>query len=145
MNNLNTDLKKLVISRALSERLVKLGLHKAAVFHWFQTVDDSEEKKIVWELGQLENPDQEDLPAWTYEELRLMIGNAYDGADLPEPRPNIVDPNEGEKFNVLLPSKMLSFEKGAEANGTFLEHLINGHAVKVEAVNARYFKKFKPE
>lgn len=144
---MKTAFEKLVISKQLSQELVALGLHRAASLHWYDsseddiTLEDAEEK---WSLGNLINPGEGALPAWTMEECRIMIGNIYTAPDLPEPRPK---PNYGEDvtFYLYTVDKGYEFSSGAEAAGTMLKMLLEGGHITAEAANKRYLEKFKPE
>lgn len=144
---MKTAFEKLVISKKLSQELVALGLHRAASLHWHDSSEDDitlEEGAEKWSLGNLINPGEGALPAWTMEECRIMIGNIYTAPDLPEPRPK---PNWGEDVTFYLHTidKMYDFSSGAEAAGTMLKMLLEAGLLKPEDVNKRYLEKFKPE
>lgn len=151
MEGFKIKIKQLVISQPLAERLVALGLHRAAAFHWCNDIDfdiDTEKEAVKkWELGS-ENvedyPEEDCLPAWTLEELRIMIGWHYNGSDLRDHRPEPM-PREEFQFVNYYSTSMKSYESGAEANGEWLEYLINKGDLKVEEINQRYKEKFKPE
>lgn len=135
---LKTTFEKLVISFETSKRLVALGLHKAAVFH-YETSDLATPK-----LGLYNHHEGTMLPAWTYEELRIMIGNKHLGCDLPDPRPKPID-GEWETFVAYFPHKSSRHMSGAEGNAAILEWLISSGIETSAAVNQRYFNKYKPQ
>lgn len=151
MEGFKTKIEKLVISQPLAQRLVALGLHKSAVHHYFNDIDfdiegkDEEVKK--WRLAD-ENipdyPDEDFLPAWTTEELRIMIGWFNNGCDLREPRPKPM-PREEIQFVNYFKSSMKNYESSAEGNGEWLEWLIQQGNIMVEDANERYKEKYKPE
>lgn len=87
-------------------------------------------------------PGPDMIPAWTKEELDVMIG-----PDLPKPdlysetlKSKATDP---ESYPVLLPGKMLVFKSGATASAEALIFLIDNDHVKVEDAIARHKKLFK--
>lgn len=145
-----TDYRKLVISKGLAERLVALGLHRIAVWHWYDKTEDAEASEImeegqkVWDVGRIANPHEELLPAWTFEELRVMLGNAYGAADFPDPRPQEVD-IETVKFLANFPDKQKTYISGAEGTGEIIEFLLTNRQLKPEDCNKRYLMVFKPQ
>ena len=149
MEEFKTKLKMLVVSQPLAERLVALGIKRLAAFHWFKDFDfegdlETKEPKKVWQLGEVDDyVEGETLPAWTMEELRIMIGWHFNGSDLRDHRPKPM-PREEFQFVNYYSTSMKSYESGAEANGEWLEYLINKGSLKVEEINERYTEKFKP-
>lgn len=144
---MKTSFEKLVISKKLSQELVALGLHRAASLHWHDSSEDDitlEEGEEKWSLGNLINPGDGALPAWTMEECRIMISNWFQAPDLPEPRPKA---NDGEDTTFFLHTlqKGYQFKSGAEAAGTMLKMLLEGNHITAESANKRYLEKFKPE
>lgn len=129
---MKTSLKKLVISQELSRELLELGLQNIAALYY------TEEGTITTDTEQASSP------AWTMEELRIMIGNNYVAPDLPIPRPK---PNDGEDITFFLHTidRGYQFKSGAEASGTMLKMMLQERASKPEEVNERYNRKFKPE
>lgn len=147
MAGMKTGFERLVISHKLSQELVALGLHRAAALHWYDNAEDditAEPGEEKWCCGNLMNPGEGSIPAWTMEECRIMIGNWHTAPDLPEPRPK---PNDGEDTTFFLYTlqKGYQFKSGAEAAGTMLKMLLEAGMLKPEEVNKRYFSKFKPE
>lgn len=150
MEGFKIKMKTLVISQPLAQRLVALGLHRAAAFHWCNDIDfDADPDKMVkvWDISNEDVEAYEEgdcLPAWTLEELRIMIGWHFNGSDLRDHRPKPM-PREEFQFVNYYSTSMKSYENGAEANGEWLEYLINKGSLKVEEINERYKEKFKPE
>jgi|SRR5699024_7109125 len=120
------DLKKLVIRRDISEKLTRLGIHRKAAFYW---------------KGESITTEETMTPAWTMEELRIMIGNKFLCPDLPVPRPR---PNDGEEitFYLYTAQRGYEFSKGSDAAGEMLRMLIEERSVKPEDANKRYVQKF---
>lgn len=144
------NIKNLVISQALSKRLVDLGLHKIAAFHWLHDIDfgdeNPEKKWMIIPDAELDDyGETEVLPAWTYEELRIMIGWEYNGIELREPRPKPISEMEQFDFLVIYPTLSKAFQIGAEANGEWLAYLLQNKKETPEDVNKRYQLRFKPE
>lgn len=135
------DYKKLVITRQLADKLCFLGLHNNAVFHHF--TEEDEDGKEKHEIGRLAEP-KDELPAWTFEEVRVMIGHHFVAPDYPEPKPRMI---EGDQFKycVNLPHTQYTMVSGAEACGKLLEYLLLEGMVTPEKANERYDEVFKPE
>ncbi len=144
MEGLKTEFKKLVVSQKLSQELVELGIHRHSALNWYDTSEDRISPDPIWEVGNLTNPSENSWPAWTMEELRIMVGNKFISPDLPEPRPR---PNDGEEttFFLYTAQKMYEFKSGAEATGTMLKMLLKHKYLTAEEANKRYIDKFKPE
>lgn len=137
MDELNTPLEKIVCSRETAQKLVTLGVSQAAVFHWFES------ESPAYSVGIVINPKPYDLPAWTYEELRIMIGNKYEGAELPVPRPNAM-PGEAQRFYNYYPDRCTNHEIGAEGNAQYLLWLLEVKMVSAADVNHNYKQKYNP-
>lgn len=135
------DYTKLTISKSMAEKLVFLGLENNAVFHHF--TEETEDGKAVDKVGRLSDPSEE-LPAWTFEEVRAMIGHFYVAPDLPEPKPRMID-GEQHKYCVNLPSSQFTYTSGAEACAKLLEYLLLEGLVTPEKAIERYNEVFKPE
>lgn len=149
MAGVNTDLKKIVCTRETAAKLVALGISQAAVFHWHdvyaQDIEFFESTEQMWEPGLVFGvEEQKALPAWTYEELRIMIGIHFPSADLPEPRPNPM-PGEQQRFYNYFPGRATNHESGAEANAEYLLWLLENKFISPADVNHNYETKFKPQ
>lgn len=85
----------------------------------------------------------EAAPAWTKEEIDVMIGPVFMKPDLPEPKfaGKAHDPNA---FHVYLPDKMLIFKSGAEASAEFLIYLLKMGKISVKGCIERYKEIYKP-
>lgn len=145
----NTELKKIVCSREVSAKLVALGITQAAVFHWTDVLKEDieffESTEEKWEPGLVFGVEERKaLPAWTYEELRIMIGIHYPGADLPMPRPNPM-PGEQQRFYIYLLHEAKNWESGAEANANYLLYLLESKLLAPADANNNYLTKFKPQ
>lgn len=138
---MKTEIEKLVISQPLARKLVEAGLNNYAAFRWYKCNHDGKEISVIQQnLPLVEN---QHLPAWTYEEIRIMIGNEHVAPDLREPRPNAL---KGEEltFCCYYLDRAENHKSGAEISGQFLLELIKTKKVKADDANRRYIKKFRP-
>lgn len=142
-------IEKLVISQPLSERLVTLGVQRLeAAFYWVNDFDfDLSDKEPIksWQLGEFDPYDYEEgevFPAWTSEEIRVMIGWFFNGCDMRNHRPKPM-PGEHLQFVNYYANTMKVFESSAEGNGEWLAYLISEEQVKAAEANERYIEKFK--
>jgi hypothetical protein len=142
---MKTDIEKLVITQPTAQKLVEAGLMPCAMFHWWDQTEDVithvEGEPRIWRCGLLYNPGPDSLPAWTYEEIRILLGNFYPGADLPEPRPKPMK-DEDVTFYVYYPDTCKNHKSGAEASAQWLLFLIEEGRIKPEDANERYWRKF---
>lgn len=136
---LTAPIERLVANKDICKKLVDLGIEKQAVFFWRTDPDFGKDYLLINTL-----PNENDIPAWTYEEIRIMLGNHVNGADLPEPRPRAM---EGEEitFYINFPDVQKSYKQGAQANAEILEFLLNKKQLKPEDANRRYRESFNPE
>lgn len=142
-----TEVQKLICSVEIAKKLVTAGIQPISAFHYADVTDyftDGDEASPKYTLDMIDEPDEASVPAWTMEELRIMVGNKFLGGNLPEPRPK---PMKGEEttFYVYYLETCKHYESGAEANADLLLYLLEKKLVTAEEVNKRYMTKFITE
>lgn len=151
----NIKIEQLVISQGLADRLVAFGISNVSAFHWILDFDfsdlETENPIKKWQLHSehkdfdLSDFEERDtLPAFTYEELRVLIGWEQNGIELREPRPKPMMKREEFEFLVAYPTNSRAYESGAEANGEWLAYLLQNKFVLPEEANERLRKRFNP-
>jgi hypothetical protein len=140
MNYKQTDIRTILLSPEKTMTLLTMGIESSSIFHYHKYQD------LSWypEMGPAVVA-VSDMPAWTFEEIRIMIG--------PSLTPGYVDipfnyhPNRKGleiRFCVNTPSALKPFNSGVEALGEALIKLIDAGVVDVEEANKRYDKIFRP-
>lgn len=131
---LKTNVKKLVVSLEKSAKLSSLGIINASMLHWYRDIDGDDANPF--NVGFIDDPSEGDLSAWTFEELRVMIGWKFGAADFPEPRPKAMV-GEETTFVVNFPKVRKQYKNGAEGNADILIYLIE-EGMSVDEINERY-------
>lgn len=136
MQKIQSD--KLVCTSAQSSQLIQLGIKPVGCFcyQWFG--DDpvgsasTGEYEFAGEYLDQNNP----LPAWTYEELLVMVGPECIKPDLPDMR-EWRENADMMLFSVHLPSKRIDYKTGAPAMAEWLIFLLKGKHITAADANER--------
>lgn len=150
MNYKRTDIHKILLSPEKTMTLLTMGIEPNYIFLYVQKINEDGSMSWIVDGPRLpaeddNNPDPVIMPAWTFEEIRIMIG--------PSLTPGYVDvpfnfhPNtKGQeiRFCVNTPSALKPFNSGVEALGEALIKLIDAEVVDVAEANKRYDKIFRP-
>lgn len=145
-------LSKITASREAVESLIKYGIIPQGGDLWHCNSAEG------WELCELEDGEYSPgfcLPAWSKEEIDVMIGGEFNmlanvrararihTAELP-PGMNHDEYWPGY-FVVYYPEKEITYSKGADAAAGMLEYLLTTGMVKPGACNMRYQAVYKQE
>lgn len=147
-------LEQLTASRELCDQLVDLGVEEIAIF-WHDRTANRNGNMTEWEVKMLDYPipfHENCIPAWTKQELDVMIGPNFPKPDLFTDRELGLTAAENEdtpyKYNkeqypIFLPDKLMVFASGADASAFVLIKLIEAGKLKPEDCIKRYNKLFK--
>lgn len=140
------------------QELVDLGI-KPRAFLWHISdlhptkLTPSGDKMLVWETFELENPKFIPggvVPAWTMEELNVMIGGDDPKPDLAPESDVIVRTDTATKttyfdytFGIFELSTVRIWKRGSQASAEILADLLKRGIIKPEKVNSRYDFFFK--
>lgn len=148
--NKNEQLSRLTASRELCEQLVAAGIIPwATLWHLKSHMDEGENVAIVWEIDSLEGTDgsgeyseDEAVPAWTKEELDVMLGPSVNLPQLPEPR--FMGRLGNARFHTWFgSSSRIDCEKGADCSARVLLYALKENGIKVEDANRRFLDVFQ--
>lgn len=148
-----TDIKKILLTPEKVITLLTMGIEANAIFYYCKTKVDQVEWEVIGPVQMEQYVEAEEdggpnppvIPAWTFEEIRIMIGASLTPGYVDVPfnyHPN----TKGQeiRFCVNTPTALKPFNSGVEALGEALIKLIDGQVVDVEEANKRYDKVFKP-
>lgn len=131
-------LERITASVRLCKEIVAAGIDlPAALWHYKNGVNPEH-----WYTDKAGNVAYESVPAWTKEELDVMIGNDFAKPDLSQDMfaGRAHDPR---KYHVFLPDKMLIVEKGADASAEFLLYLLKMNKLNPVDVVKRFKEIYK--
>lgn len=136
----------IVASREKCIELLMCGVDPIAALWWNKT-DEGD-----YEAGSWSGEEYDDCPAWTLEELRVMIGQkvytglidiVYDiNARDKKGKKGEITP-EDTRFFANTPKNAKHFPSGAEAAITILLEMIDNSFVDVEFINSRLRRHYK--
>jgi hypothetical protein len=140
------DSSLLVCTSAQSQMLLSLGILPAGTFcyEWYQAYDEPENSKYEYAgeySGQLP---ETVLPAWTYEELCVMIGGELAKPDImgkSEFTPNV----NLNQYCLYLPKSKKYFANGARAAADMLTHMLSHKMILPEECNSRFEEFYKKD
>ena len=136
------DSSKIVCTAAQVQNLISLGIEAHGVFcyEWQKSIEDGSAPDDYVYVFTGEYIDQDVvIPAWTYEELCVMIGGDTAKPDLYSIMDFTVNRNLLQ-YPVYFPKSMREFPNGAQAAAAQLEYMLqNGHIIPEEC-NDRYTK-----
>lgn len=127
------ELKQLVANYLVCQELVTLGVIEAAALAW-------EPDGII--VNSMDASEQA-TPAYSLEELAIGLGNFFPLPGFAEPRPKAA-PDEDITWLYYFPEISKSYANAASAAADALVYCIKNNLVKVEQVNKRIERKFKP-
>lgn len=144
---------QITASKDICQTLVKLGITPRAFF-WHLKEGD---KWDVWELEEPVYTEGESVPAWTKEELDIMLGGDHGVPILPETRYTKVEVKDEKtvyRYQYIFYDikKMYAWERvgktfinpGAQASATILQMALGDNWFTPEEANDRYNQFFKP-
>jgi len=135
---MQNKVNNIVASYELCKKLHDFGVTNDTVFHYFKNGDD-------YEADQLEEYKENTIPAYTYEELIILIGHRFATATLPQPKHEAQEkhyPPALQMFDVYFPDSLKSYNKGADGNADILIYLIENSLTTVEQANERFKTKY---
>lgn len=130
------DSYSIVCDAQLAWELVSIGIKKIGFYCYAKRMNGD---AVEWEYqGEYDPFDtvSEVIPAWTYEEIAIMIGGDLPIATLPEIKEFAKDMNMNAYY-IYTDEKRLDFRNGASANAKLLLHYILTGAMSVELANER--------
>jgi len=148
-------LGQLTASREICNELVEMGVEEIA-FLWHNREAIDADTLGDWQVKPLADPaplPDTCIPAWTKEELDVMIGPNRDKPDLFTDRELGLAAAEKEdtpykykrhQYPIFMPDKLKVFTSGAEASAFVLKMLITSGKVTPEDCIKRYKNIFKP-
>lgn len=126
--------EKLICTPEQSLRLVQLGVIKACMFAYEKvSVKDCPD---TWEFIGEWMGDENNIPAWTMEELAAGIGSGFWKPDLFGTNDYTSNANMMQ-YALYLNDRKLHFTNGAQAYAQQLIHMIENRYARVECVNER--------
>lgn len=128
--------------------LIALGIEPVAGCFWFTPIL-TENDKQEWVIEYIEDGVYNEhacLPAWTKEELEVMIGGEYMKPDLQhwegmgqmEMIRYIHEEKVPDYFIYHLPSKLIKQQKGSNACAILLQFLLENKTINIADCNIRY-------
>lgn len=143
------QLERITTSRNLCEELVKREVIPWAVL-WHLLTDGEEQDLAEWLVGSMFIPTDgggeykagECIPAWTKEELDVMLGGEVKIPQLPRKTElsRFQNPNLHTGHTL---STRLDYEKGSDCSAALLIRLIDDKSLKVAEINKRFMDVFK--
>lgn len=144
-----SNLSKITASREICNKLVEQGIYEEAILWHSRTIREGKEL-TDWSVMPLTDPIPHPeccIPAWTKDELDVMIGPNFSKPQISLDR----FMGEGELarkmdrliFSIYTAKSQLIFLNGAEASARALLELIEGGLMGPETCMERYFKFFK--
>jgi hypothetical protein len=142
---------KLTITPSQALQLQALGIDAPAVLYHFTDQDLLTTPAPIWEIMTQEYvltfknmaAPHTMVPAWTKEEVDVMIGPKFTKPDLYEPG-MVGRATNPYRFPVFFPDKLVDFESGAQASAEFLIFLLKMNKINpIHAVD-RYKRVYKP-
>lgn len=133
------DSEKLVCSSLQAQQLIQLGILPVCVFCYELEGDGPEagsEATFCWQFAGEYMGQDDCLPAWTKEEIAILIGGNF-------PKPDMYSDQEWQRqlnmihYPVYMPNKMKAFTNGAQAYAEWLIFLLNAKKVTAEDCNKR--------
>lgn len=154
------SLKQITAAPEVCQQLVDLGITPKAFFwHLLEPHPEFEEDengaiKMVWDTFQLDGPEYERnivVPAWTMEELNVMLGGDYEKPDL-APQQYVQVKSEPVnkrtyfeyKFGIFDLKGAKIWRSGAQGSAELLADALKRSQLKIDIVNERYSYFFKP-
>lgn len=149
------SLQQITASPKTCQELVDLGIKTRSFFwHVNDFVVEKGEKKLKWDTYEVENPKYKKdgvVPAWTMEELLVMIGGDHDKPDLAPMSHTAVKNDPLNKkpyydymFGIFGLTSAKTWKRGAQAAAEILSDLLKRGMVNPGVVNDRYDYFFKP-
>lgn len=136
---MQNKVNNIVASYEVCKRLHDLGVTNDTVFHYFKNGDN-------YEADQLEEYKENTVPAYTYEELVILIGHKFAISTLPQPKHEEQEkhyPPALQMFEVYFPNSLKNYDKGTDGNADILLYLIERKHTTVEEVNKRFKTKYR--
>lgn len=136
---MQNKVNNIVASYEVCKQLHDLGVTNDTVFHYFKNGDN-------YEADQLEEYKENTVPAYTFEELTILIGHKYSTANLPVPKHEKVEreyPPALQIFEVYFSDALKTYNKGADGNADILKYLIENKLVTAEQANERFKTKYR--
>ncbi len=134
------DSSLLVCTSDQSMALIALGILPASAFCYEWVSGDPESLKGNytgdWEFGGEYVGQDKAIPAFTMEELHVLIGGDYAKPDMYGKREWVEKVNMMQ-WKLYLPSKGKDYTNGAQASAALLEYLLNKKEIRAEDANAR--------
>ena len=140
------DSALLVCTIAQSQVLISLGILPAGTFcyEWYQAYDEPENSKYEYAGEYSGQPAETVLPAWTYEQLCVMIGGELAKPDImgkSEFTPNL----NLNQYSLYLPKSKKYFANGARAAAYMLTHMLTNKMIMPEECNQRFEDFYKKD
>lgn len=141
------DSEKLVCSSSQTKQLMELGIFPVCVFCYELEGDGPEagnEATFGWVFGGEYVGQEICIPAWTKEEIGILIGGNF-------PKPDMYSDQEWQRqlnmihYPVYMPNKMKAFANGAQAYAEWLIFLLKEKKVTAEDCNQRLEAFYKGE
>lgn len=138
---IKVDSSFLVCTAAQALALLKLGIAPAACmcYEYYSEEDEHWQFAGEWGGGELEGPEPGtpgEIPAWTLEELHVLIGGDFGKPDLYGASDWTYQANMMQ-WILCLPKKRREFISGAQAAAVLLEHLLGAKLITAADANAR--------
>lgn len=129
------DSSTIVCTPEQAQQIISLGIVPASVFCYEWLVGDLPEE-ARWEFSGEYMGQPGCIPAWSLEELFVLIGPEFI-------KPDLMGPNEWTptknmmQWPMFTPKKRKDFPSGAQAAAEFLEYLLSSKIVTADECNAR--------
>lgn len=144
------NLQQLTCTPQQSKELLVLGIDTKAFF-WHRLTESANppghplHQPAKWEVAQFKSPAVSDkmLPAWTKEELDLMIGNNWPKPDI-YPARMVSKCTDPLSYPVTFPQVMKEYKRGAEASAAVLIYLLEKEEIDPVKAVENYNKVFQP-
>lgn len=136
---MQNKVNNIVASYEMCKKLHDLGITNQTVFHYLKNGDN-------FEADQLEGVDEKTIPAYTFEELVILIGHRFAIATLPQPKHEQQEkhfPPALQRFDVYFPDSLKNYDKGADGNADILLYLIEKKQITVQDANQRFKTKYR--
>lgn len=147
------QIEQLTATPAQCRRLIEMGITAPAAVFWHHLEEDTTQPNnedgtpaMKWTTAMYLQPKISDtmVPAWTKEELDLMIGPEW-------PKPDIWDPKDATgatdplTYPIAYPDKMMVFKTGSQASADALLTLIAKDKVNPKEASDRLLFRLFPE